>query len=150
MSASTQQAESETAMSTNATAGVATPSTNATAGVATPSTDATASVATPSTNATRGVATPQTSDDNTALIGGIVGGIAALLLVGGLIAFLVARNRRNVNEQDNNKTMANTTATSTAVSSNYDRIPTTEYNYIRIGVEASSRNHYDALTPTEL
>lgn len=31
--------------------------------------------------------------DNSALIGGVVGGIVALLLIGGLIAFLVARSR---------------------------------------------------------
>lgn len=36
-------------------------------------------------------------DDNAALIGGIVGGVVALLLIGGLIAFLVVRSRRSVN-----------------------------------------------------
>jgi hypothetical protein len=93
----------------------------------------------------------QPSNDNAALIGGIVGGVVALLLVGGLIAFLVARNRRNVNQQDNNNAMTNTTATSTAVLSNYDRIPTKINNYSdRVGVDASSRNHYEALTPNEL
>jgi hypothetical protein len=33
-------------------------------------------------------------DDNSALIGGIVGGVVGLLLIGGLIAFLVVRSRR--------------------------------------------------------
>jgi hypothetical protein len=37
----------------------------------------------------------QASDDNAALIGGIVGGIAAFALIVGLIAFIVTRNRRH-------------------------------------------------------
>lgn len=37
---------------------------------------------------------PSVSDDNTALIGGIVGGVTALLLIIGLITFIVARKRR--------------------------------------------------------
>jgi beta-lactamase regulating signal transducer with metallopeptidase domain len=120
-------------MSTNGAASVATSSTNATAGVATPSSDT------------------QPSNDNAALIGGIVGGIVALLLVGGLIAFLVARNRRNANEQDNNKAMTNTTAASPAVSSNYDRIPTKISNFSdRVDAAQASKNHYDMLTPNEL
>jgi hypothetical protein len=46
-------------------------------------------------NGTAGVApSTEPSNDNAALIGGIVGGVVALLLVGGLIAFFVARNRR--------------------------------------------------------
>jgi hypothetical protein len=107
------------------------------------------------TNATAGVATPssdaQPSNDNAALIGGVVGGVVALLLIGGLIAFLVARNRRSVNQLDNNNAMTNTTATSTAVLSNYDRIPTKINNYSdHVGVNASSGNHYDSLTPNEL
>jgi hypothetical protein len=129
-------------MSTNATGSVAPPSTNATAGVASLSTNATAGVERPSSDA-------QPSNDNAALIGGIVGGVVALLLVGGLIAFLVARNRRNANQQDNNIAMTNTTATSTA--SNYDRIPTKINNYNdRVGIDASSRNHYEALAPNEV
>jgi uncharacterized membrane protein len=51
------------------------------------------------TNATAGVAiaTPSTAqpfEDNTALVGGIVGGVVALLLLGGVVAFLVAHSRR--------------------------------------------------------
>jgi hypothetical protein len=34
------------------------------------------------------------ADDNTALIGGVVGGAVALLLIVGLIAFIVMRNRK--------------------------------------------------------
>jgi hypothetical protein len=58
------------------------------------------------TNATAVVVTPfnnaQPSDDNAVLIGGIVGGIVALLLIGGLIACLVARSRRRLKDHPNN------------------------------------------------
>jgi hypothetical protein len=37
----------------------------------------------------------QSPEDNAALIGGIVGGAVALLLIGALIAFCVVRSRRN-------------------------------------------------------
>lgn len=39
--------------------------------------------------------------DNTALIGGIVGSIAALLLAGGLIAFIVTRRQRRAKSDQN-------------------------------------------------
>lgn len=39
------------------------------------------------------------ADDNTALIGGIVGGILALVLIAGVIAFIVMRNRRAKSQQ---------------------------------------------------
>jgi hypothetical protein len=57
-------------------------------------TNATAVVVTPSSDA-------QSSDDNAALIGGIVGGVFALLLIGGLVAFLVARSRRGEKDHPN-------------------------------------------------
>jgi predicted lipid-binding transport protein (Tim44 family) len=97
-------------------------------------------------NGTAGVApSTEPSNDNAALIGGIVGGVVALLLVGGLIAFLVTRNRRNANQQVNNRAMTNTTATSTAVLINYDRFPTKINTYSdRSGIDASSGNHYDS------
>lgn len=60
-----------------------------------------------------------------ALIGGIVGGIVALLLIGGLIAFLVVRNRRNKDHGEEGNAMAKTTAASLPPS-NYDRIPENE------------------------
>jgi hypothetical protein len=41
----------------------------------------------------------QPSDDNSALIGGIVGGVVALLIVVGVIAFIVMRNRKAANYQ---------------------------------------------------
>jgi hypothetical protein len=65
-------------------------------------------------------------DDNAALIGGIVGGIVALLLVGGLIAFLVARSRRSHNHEDNSNSnaIALPSSTTAAPSSTiiYDRV----------------------------
>jgi hypothetical protein len=42
--------------------------------------------------------TTQPSDDNSALIGGVVGGVVALLIVVGVIAFIISRNRRFKNE----------------------------------------------------
>jgi hypothetical protein len=48
-------------------------------------------------------ATTQPSDDNSALIGGIVGGVVALLIVVGVIAFIVVRNRKaKANQQKQN------------------------------------------------
>jgi hypothetical protein len=43
----------------------------------------------------------QSPNDNTALIGGIVGGAVALLLIGALTAFCVVRRRRNHKEPSN-------------------------------------------------
>jgi predicted lipid-binding transport protein (Tim44 family) len=76
----------------------------------------------------------QPSDDNTALIGGVVGGVVALFLIIGLIAFIVSRNRRKVaNKQDqpsnrNDVSMAPAQASSS--------------NYGKINVQPAS-NHYD-------
>jgi hypothetical protein len=47
-----------------------------------------------SSNATVSAASLPSTDDNAALIGGIGGGIVALLLFGCLVALLVARSRR--------------------------------------------------------
>jgi hypothetical protein len=63
-------------------------------------------VTTPSSDA-------QPSDDNAALIGGIVGGVVALLLIGGLIAFIALRSRRNVTQNDSHNAMTTTSATPT-------------------------------------
>ena len=63
---------------------------------------------------TADVVVPSTdAESNDALIGGIVGGIVALLLVVGLIAFLVARSRRNVNHQVKSGPIANTAPVAT-------------------------------------
>jgi hypothetical protein len=60
--------------------------TNGTAGVAISSFDAAGSLG---------------DNDNSPLIGGIVGGVVALLLIGGLIAFLVTRSKRRGNCEPN-------------------------------------------------
>jgi predicted lipid-binding transport protein (Tim44 family) len=58
----------------------------------------TAGIETSSTDAQRFL-----EDDNIALIGGIVGGVVALILIGGLVAFLVKRSRqRRANGEPNN------------------------------------------------
>jgi hypothetical protein len=57
-----------------------------------------------SANATVGVATSSSDaqpPDNAALIGGIVGGVVALILVVGVVTFLVARSRRRGNGEPN-------------------------------------------------
>jgi hypothetical protein len=84
-------------------------------------------------------------DSNAALIGGIVGGIVALLLIGGLIAFLVARSRRNLNHHDNAIQITSTTPTQ----NNYNRIGIPKNNY-NDRIQASSRQNYDSLTPREI
>jgi hypothetical protein len=66
----------------------------------------------------------QPSDDNIALIGGIVGGVVALFLIIGLIAFIVTRNRRkaaNNQDQPSNRNDVSM-APAQASSSNYGRI----------------------------
>ena len=62
----------------------------------------------------------QSPNDNTALIGGIVGGAVALLLIGALIACCVVRSRRNNKEQPNADPSAH--ALQSRSSSNYGRI----------------------------
>jgi hypothetical protein len=113
------------------------------------------------TNATAGVATLPTdaasSEDNGALIGGIVGGIIALLLVGGLVAFLVARSRRH-GEPNNDAAlqsvwstdMREAVDTGTAVHrSNYDTLalspPEKNYGLLNLGAPPQ----YNALPAIE-
>jgi hypothetical protein len=97
------------------------------------STNGAASVATSSTNATAGVATPSTeaSNDNAALIGGIVGGVVALLLIGGLIAFLVARSRRREKDHPNNDAALHSVRQS--MPSNDARARENDYGAISLG-----------------
>jgi hypothetical protein len=100
-----------------------------------------------STNATASVASPSDSVNNGALIGGIVGGIVALLLIGGLTAFLVMRSRRpKIDGSDEGNAMANRSA---APLSNYERIPTPTSNY-NDRITASQGKDYDRLTSSEL
>jgi hypothetical protein len=77
-----------------------------------------------------------TDGNDAALIGGIVGGIVALLLMGGLIAFLVVRSRRNIDRGDSSNAMGSTSA----IPSNYDRIPN-----LSDRADASSRKANEAL-----
>jgi hypothetical protein len=112
----------ETSTSANATAGVVTEtlaSTNATAGVVTPSIDA------------------ELLDDNAALIGGVVGGVVALLLLGGLIAcaFVVACRRRG-----NGAPIRNNDAALQSVRESVTK------NDMRDALTVSHRSDYDALT----
>jgi hypothetical protein len=79
--------------------------------------------------------------DNSALIGGIVGGVAALLLLGGLIAFIVVRSRRQPSAPQSQ-------STSTPLKSNYGDIAPAHSNYNASGVP--STRHYDALQPNEI
>jgi hypothetical protein len=76
-------------------------------------------------------AATQPSDDNTALIGGVVGGVVALLIVVGVIAFLVSRNQRNNQYQPSNR---NDTSMAPAQASSS--------NYGKINVQPAS-SHYD-------
>jgi beta-lactamase regulating signal transducer with metallopeptidase domain len=59
--------------------------------------------ATPVSTTVFAMSTTQASNnDNTALIGGIVGGVVALILFIGLVAFIVARKRRSKNKSVEN------------------------------------------------
>jgi hypothetical protein len=79
----------------------------------------------------------QSPEDNSALIGGIVGGIVAFLLVGALIAFCVVRNRRQPKD-----------STSTLPESNYGRIAVAQSNYS--DAPQTGNSHYDVLSANEL
>jgi H+/gluconate symporter-like permease len=91
----------------------------------------------------------QSPDDNSALIGGIVGAVA-LILVGALIAFCVVRSRRRQRESQDDATQSTTTPPSNR-ESNYGPIalqPQPQANY---GVFPTADNLYDkppAPTPT--
>jgi hypothetical protein len=118
-------------------------------------------------NATAVVAIPSTDagdslSDNAPLIGGIVGGVVALLLIGGLIAFLVARSRRRAKDHPNNdaalqsvrQSMTNNDVRDAARESdygalslgppqNYDAWSTKDENY---GKSSPNRTDYEDFT----
>jgi hypothetical protein len=119
----------------------------------------TATILTAVVESTTLVAVPETqpSDDNIALIGGIVGGIVALILIVGVIAFIVARNRK-AKESQGHSLQSSPPAPGSALvqpsNSNYDRIniqPTSNSNYAARAVESPTQpSHYDALRPNEV
>lgn len=78
--------------------------------------------------------TTQTSDPKTALIGGIVGGSIALILIVGVIAFFAMRNRKAKTSQQSGQdghSLQTSPARPSPNESNYDRInvPSTPNEY---------------------
>jgi hypothetical protein len=105
--------------------------------------------------------TTQPSDDNTALIGGIVGGVIALLIVIGVIAFIVLRNRKaKANQQSANDghslSLSPVPPVAIAQPSNNDRndnnIPSTSTSHYIEYVHAQSptQDYYDSLNAGEI
>jgi len=86
----------------------------------------------------------QSPKDNAALIGGIVGGVVALLLVGALIAFCVIRSRRP-QSKDNDagaRQLANTEII-------YGPMPSTEFDAVATEPKRISRtSEYDKMAFT--
>lgn len=82
-------------------------------------------------------ALPADSAESAALIGGIFGGLFALLLVGGLVAFALTRSRRRGIDEPNNSAlwsvhMSNQGVHGAGVASNrsdYDSLPPPPQNY---------------------
>jgi hypothetical protein len=85
--------------------------------------------------------------DNSALISGVVGGVVAALLVVGLVAFIVACNRRKKDGQTDidAHTVRATPAPSVQSSSNNGRVQSSPSNDSERLTVPSARNHYDAL-----
>jgi len=85
----------------------------------------------------------QMPEDNSALIGGIVGGALALLLIGTLIAFCAVRSRQQ--PKDSN-------ASALPPESNYGRVPPAQSNYSEVAVQpvGAVGSHYDVLNANEL
>jgi hypothetical protein len=99
-------------------------------------------------------ATTQPSDDNSALIGGIVGGVVALLIVVGVIAFTVMRNRKAKHNQQSTNDAHSLSPPAQPSKSNYDRIdiPSTSTSHYseRANVQSPTQNHYDSLKASEI
>jgi cell division protein FtsN len=69
----------------------------------------------------------QPSYDNSALIGGVVGGVVALLIVVGVIAFIVIRSRKaKANQQSTND--GHSLSPRNPNNSDYDRVMVTNTN----------------------
>jgi hypothetical protein len=120
------------------------------------------------TNSTAGLATPSTDtdslDDSTALIGGIVGGVIALLLVGGLITCLVARSRRRASSGEPNSDAAmqsvRQSASNNAMNSdfgvashrsnsNYEALTLSPPEETKYGTLSVGPQNYDTWSPNE-
>jgi hypothetical protein len=100
-------------------------------------------------------ATTQPSDDNTALIGGIVGGVVALLIVVGVIAFIVMRNRKAKADQrstNDGHSLSPPAVLAQPSNSNYDRIdiPSPSHYSEKANVQSPTQNHYDSLKASEI
>jgi hypothetical protein len=86
-------------------------------------------------------ATEQRPEDNTALIGGIVGGIIALLLIVGVIAYIVARKRKAKADTIDDGDGAHSLQPSPAPNSNYARVAVaSEYDDVQ---DVRTNHHYD-------
>jgi hypothetical protein len=92
------------------------------------------------TNSSVAVPASQTTDpdDNVALIGGIVGGVVALILIVGLISFLVMRCKRSAGSAQPANQDDVVMAPAPAPSSNYGRI-----NSSLFSDESASATNYD-------
>jgi hypothetical protein len=97
-------------------------------------------------------ATQQPSPDNTALIGGVVGGVVALLIVVGVIAFIVMRNRKATANQQSTNDGHSLSPPAQPSKSNYDRIdiPSPSHYSERANVQSPAQNHYDSLNAGEI
>lgn len=99
--------------------------------------------------------TTHRQDNTPALIGGIVGGIVALLLIAGVIAFIVMRNRKaKANQQSTNDghSLNPIAVLAQPSNSNYDRIdiPSPSHYSETANVQSPSQNHYDSLKVSEI
>jgi hypothetical protein len=93
---------------------------------------------------------PSQSHDNTALIGGVVGGVVALLIVVGVIAFIVSRNRKAKANQQSTKdghSLSPPAVLARPSNSNYDRIDIRSPSHYSetANLESPTRDHYDSL-----
>jgi hypothetical protein len=86
------------------------------------------------------------SEDNSALVGAIVGGVITLLLLGAVIAFFVLRSRRQTKENDGSALKSS----NAPPESNYARIPTSSSNFGEQSVTPLGRSHYGAFHANEL
>lgn len=96
---------------------------------------------------------------NTALVGGLVGGAIVIVIIFALVACFVMRKRQSTaNEGDSGRAMQHPSADSQSralhalvSNSNYDRIDVPSHHYSeRAVVAAAPTSHYAALEPNEI